>query len=86
MLNYGKIEEGALVYAPINLEVDGRLICNANRKPDVLIALGYKPVRISGTPSFDEETGEETAPVLEDRGDWISAVYPEHETRGEEEV
>ena len=85
MLNYGKIEEGALVYAPLNLEVDGRLICNVNRKPDVLIALGYKPVRISGTPTFDEETGEETAPVLEDRGDYISAVYPEP-TPGAEEV
>ncbi len=86
MLNYGKIEEGALVYAPLNLEVDGRLVCNANRKPEVLIPLGYKPVRVEGTPSYDEETGEEVPPALEDRGDWISAVYPEPETRGEEEV
>lgn len=85
MLNYGKIsaETGELEYAPINLEVDGRLVCNANRKPDVLIPLGYKPVRVEGTPIFDEETGEESAPVIEDRGDYISVTYVSTDAEGE---
>lgn len=84
MLNYGKISEsGELEYAPFNLFVDGRLVCNANRKPDVLVPLGYKPVRVEGTPTFDEETGEESAPVIVDRGDFISVTYVSADAEGE---
>lgn len=77
LTRYGKIEGGEFVSAPLNLEVDGRVICNVFTRPDILGQFGYKPVRTEGTPDYDEDTGEMPEPTYTDNGDCIIERYGE---------
>ena len=53
MKQYAKITDGELERAPINAFIGGRLICNINRRPDLLAELGYKPLTVQGA-DFNE--------------------------------
>lgn len=67
---YAKITNGELERAPINAWIGGKLICNINRRPDLLAELGYKPLTIQGAP--ESEDAEER---FFDRGEDILLTY-----------
>ena len=71
---YAKIVNGELEYAPINTFIDGKLVCNVNRRPDILSQLGYKPLTVEGAPGWWEEDGEPRQ-VVTDRGEDILVKY-----------
>ena len=70
MKQSAKITDGELERAPINAVIGGRLICNSNRRPDLLAELGFKPLTIQGAPE-DEDAQE----VYTDRGEDILLTY-----------
>lgn len=67
---YAKITNGELERAPINMFIGGKLICNINRRPDLLAELGYKPLTIEGAPE-----GEDDEERFFDRGEDILLTY-----------
>ncbi len=67
---YAKITDGELERAPINAFIGGLLICNINRRPDLLAELGYKPLTVQGAP----ET-EDAQEIFTDRGEDILLTY-----------
>ena len=70
MKQYAKIVDGGLERAPINAFIGGRLICNINRRPDLLEELGYKPLTIEGAPETEDAQERFT-----DRGEDILLTY-----------
>lgn len=77
LTRYGKIVNGEFESAPLNMEVEGHVVCNVFLQPDLMARFGYKPVRTEGTPVFDEETGETPEPTYTDNGDCIIERYRE---------
>ncbi len=73
LTRYGKIEGGEFVSAPLNLEVDGRVICNVFTRPDILGQFGYKPVRSDAMPPFED--GQSLLSEYSDEGDYIRESF-----------
>ena len=73
-MQYSKIEDGRLINAPRNLKTENGMIFNYNLNREMMLADGFKPVKLI-KPDFDKESQIITISRYEESEEYILIYY-----------